>query len=277
MLLALPLLDGCAISEEPADFQPQQAHARTPHHLNPYLLDDNHYYLPPSERIAPPVARRHQPRSRQPVAAAAYPATRPRMRAAASVRRSDPPASSLDLSGQTIIVDPGHGGKDPGAMGRGTSRYPEKVLALNIGEEVRRLLIARGARVISSRRSDKFIPLNERAALADRYRASLLVSIHIDAAQSSRASGATFYIARQPSRISRQTAEAINAAFHTAGLEARGVRRANFRVLVGHQRPSVLVECGYISNAGDARRLNRPSHQSKVAAAIVAGIAKVLR
>ena len=63
-----------------------------------------------------------------------------------------------------------------------------------------------------------------------------------------------------------------DTALTSAGLETRGVKRAGFRVLVGHSRPAVLVECGYLSNSHDASRLNKPAEQMRVAKAIANGI-----
>jgi N-acetylmuramoyl-L-alanine amidase len=171
----------------------------------------------------------------------------------------------------TIVIDPGHGGKDPGA--RGMSRVPEKEIVLAVGNDVARLLSACGARVISTRTDDRFIELDTRAAIAQRSRADLFVSIHADAASRKSATGATIYIARSASRQSRQAARCIADAFARAGIQCRGIRRAGFRVLVGHSRPAVLIECGYLTNRVEARRLNSPAYLSQLASVITDGIA----
>ena len=178
------------------------------------------------------------------------------------------------IRGVTVVVDAGHGGKDPGALGVGPQ--PEKTINLNIATMLAGLLEERGARVITSREGDRFISLDGRAALAERSRADLFVSIHADAARRSSASGATVYIARNASTESVQAGESIAAALKREGIQCRGVRRAGFRVLVGHSRPAVLVECGFLTNPSEAYLLATPAYQARVAAAIADGIANHL-
>ncbi len=188
--------------------------------------------------------------------------------------RPEPPPLTAErprsLRGVRIVVDAGHGGKDPGT--RGVSAVSEKHIVLAIANELSRILGAQGAAVTSTRTTDRFLELDDRAAIAERNRVDLFVSIHADAAQRAAASGATVYISRSASSASLRAAMRIDAALKRAGIESRGIQRADFRVLVGHSRPAVLVECGYLTNAGDARRLNTPSYRSRVAAAIAAGI-----
>jgi len=183
-----------------------------------------------------------------------------------------PPIPDNGQPDPTVIVDPGHGGRDPGAPASAISALAEKVIVLSIGNEVARRLRAAGVKVVSSRSTNRFIELDDRAALADTHQADLLVSIHADAAPNADARGATMYIARQASVRSRRAAEAIERALRASGFVVRGIRRADFRVLVGHSRPSVLVECGYLTNRHDARLLNTPSQRFRIAAAIAAGI-----
>jgi len=171
----------------------------------------------------------------------------------------------------TIVVDAGHGGKDPGALGVGP--LPEKTININVAMKLARLLEQRGAHVVTTRDSDRFITLDGRAALAERTRADLFVSIHADAARRASATGATVYIARNAHRESVQAAESILAALERAGIECRGIRRAGFRVLVGHSRPAVLVECGYLTNRAEAQRLSTPSYQAHITEAVAEGIA----
>ena len=171
----------------------------------------------------------------------------------------------------TIIVDPGHGGRDPGSLGLGG--VPEETINLNIGRELARLLEERGARVTMTRSGDSFIELDDRAALADRTHADLLVSIHADSSKRPDVSGATVYIARSASEQSRDAARRIAAALERAGIEVRGISNADYRVLAHHSRPAVLVECGFLTNRAEAQRLGTPAYQARVAAAIAEGIA----
>ncbi|HUU85157.1 MAG TPA: N-acetylmuramoyl-L-alanine amidase [Phycisphaerae bacterium] len=175
------------------------------------------------------------------------------------------------IRGATVVVDAGHGGKDPGAQGVGPQA--EKTVNLDIAMTLAQLLEERGARVVTTRNTDRFISLDERAALAERYGADLFVSIHADSAQRASATGTTVYIARGASGQSVHAAESIVSALERAGIECRGVEDAGFRVLMGHSRPAVLIECGFLSNYAEARRLAIPSYQADLAAAITDGIA----
>ncbi len=182
-----------------------------------------------------------------------------------------PRATKPGIAGTTIIVDAGHGGKDPGALGAGPVN--EKTVNLGVALALGRLLESRGANVVPTRSGDAFIELDDRAALADRIHADLFVSVHADAAGSADASGATVYIARNASVASQDAGLRIAEALGRAGIECRGVRRAGYRVLVGHSRPAVLVECGFLTNRNEARLLSTPAYQGRLAEAIAEGIA----
>jgi len=150
---------------------------------------------------------------------------------------------------------------------------PEKRINLGITTRLIRILTQRGAKVIATRTSDRFIELDDRAAMAERTRADLFVSIHADASRNAGVRGATIYIARNASGQSRRAAQRIEAALRSAGLECRGIRDAGFRVLVGHSRPAVLIECGFLTNRREAKLLNTAAHQEWIADAIADGIA----
>ncbi|MFW6062057.1 MAG: N-acetylmuramoyl-L-alanine amidase [Planctomycetota bacterium] len=186
-------------------------------------------------------------------------------------RRSAPSASPLGR----VVVDAGHGGRDPGA--RSVLDYDETEVVLPVARELGRLLRINGARVTLTRAADEFLELNERADIANRLDADLLVSVHADWAERSSARGFTVYIARGASQTSRRAAEAIADRLQAAGVHSRGVKEANFRVLVRTEGPAVLVELGFLSNYGEARRLRSPSYRHRLAEAIAAGVADVLR
>lgn len=181
-----------------------------------------------------------------------------------------PPRATGRITG-TIVVDPGHGGKDPGA--RGSSPVYEKDIVLSIGEALRQRLAERGARVIITRAGDWFLELDERCAIAERARADLFISVHADSAHREGASGTTIYVAREAGSPSLAAARAIEGAFLRAGIECRGIQPANYRVLVGHSRPAVLIECGFLTNSSDVRLLNDASYRGKLAWAIAEGVA----
>ena len=191
-----------------------------------------------------------------------------------------PPAPRLqprpvrDLVGRKIMVDPGHGHPDPGALGVGPK--PEKVVVLEISRKLRTLLEQRGATVIMTRDSDKIVDLDHRGVLADKQRVDLFISVHADALPPGRSHirGGTIYIARNAHPLSQSAGKEILAAFERAGLGPRGLRRAGFRGLVGHSRPAVLVETGYLTNYREARELATPAYQQRVAAAIADGVGR---
>ncbi len=180
---------------------------------------------------------------------------------------------STSLKGTRIVVDPGHGGSDPGAGEVGYSKIPEKMIVLDIGQEMQKQLQSCGAEVVMTRSGDTFISLDRRAALAEQTGASLLVSVHADSAPNNgSAFGPTIYIARNASSTSQKVAKQIDKSLKEAGLSSRGIRRADYRVLAKHSRPAVLVECGFLTNYSDASRLNSKWYRQKVAHAIVDGI-----
>ncbi len=122
----------------------------------------------------------------------------------------------------TIVIDPGHGGKDTGAVGpRGLK---EKDVVLDIGLRLRRLLIDRlGARVIMTRSDDTFVPLEERTGIANRAHADFFISIHVNAAPQARATGVeTYYLSRESSDISaRASATRENLVLNLEGISPR--------------------------------------------------------
>ncbi len=184
------------------------------------------------------------------------------------------PKSRSVLSNSIVVVDAGHGGKDPGS--KGLSPVWEKHIALAIAKEVAAELRKDGVKVVMTRDSDSFIELDDRAALASRTKCDLFVSVHANSLSDKNATGAEIYTSRTPSSDSRRLSSAITAAFREDGLQVRGQRMANYRVLVGHSRPSVLVECGYLTNAGESKLLNTPAYRSRVARAIADGICDAL-
>lgn len=179
------------------------------------------------------------------------------------VRRPSGPAS--------VVVDAGHGGRDPGAQGG--SALPEKTINLKIATKLANKLRARGIAVEATRTTDVFIELADRAAKADRARTGLFVSIHADANRKPQISGTTVYIARNAGSESVAAGRSIVAALERAGIACRGLNRANYHVLVDHSRPAVLVECGFLTNRAEAAKLNTDAYQERVAAAIAEGIA----
>lgn len=184
-----------------------------------------------------------------------------------------PPPKARNLGGAVIVVDPGHGGKDPGAPARGSGQQPEKSIVLDIGRKLESLLTQQGAQVIMTRSTDRFIELADRAAIAERAHADLFISLHADAAQRTSASGVGLFIYTGASPESQRAALRMLSAIQRAGITCRGIDRRNFHVLREHSRPAILIECGFLTNAGDARALNTNTYRQRLARAIADGIA----
>jgi len=168
-----------------------------------------------------------------------------------------------------VVVDPGHGGKDPGATS--VLGFPEKDINLNVGRQLAHILEQRGFQVIMTRDSDIYPSLEERAAIANRQGADLFISVHADYCDTPSVTGFTIYTARSASWRTRQVAEAVKQSMLQVGPQTRGVREADFRVLVQTRCPAILVELGYLSNYWESRRLQDSGTQRRLAQAIAAG------
>lgn len=173
------------------------------------------------------------------------------------------------LSG-TVVIDPGHGGKDPGA--RSILGFYEKTVNLSVALEVARLLEQKGLRVKMTRTNDYFVELEDRAAIANNLNADLFVSIHSDSFPKSSRRGYTIYVARVASSSSRRAAYAISRSMGSTGLNSFGVQTAGYHVLTGTRGPAVLVELGYLSNRTEAALLRSTSFQDRLAQAVADGI-----
>lgn len=182
---------------------------------------------------------------------------------------------ALDLRAGTVVLDPGHGGYDPGGVPR--QRYSEKAAALDIALRIQEGLLARGHRVVMTRRSDVFVELSERVAISKKTSGSpVFVSIHLNSSPNTGASGVeTYHYSSKSARLARAVHQKVVAA---AGSIDRGVRRARFYVLRHNTRPSVLLELGFLTNAAEGAKIARSAtHRQKLANAVVAGICSVVR
>lgn len=177
------------------------------------------------------------------------------------------------LSG-CVVIDAGHGGRDPGATS--CLGFYEKTVNLQVARKVASLLRQKGLKVVMTRDNDTFIELEERAAIANRHSADLFVSIHADSFASSSRRGFTLYVARSASWSSRRAANAIAQSMAKTGLNSWGTQKADFRVLVHTRGPAFLIELGYLSNYTEARLLRDSSFQNRLAQAIANGITDFL-
>ena len=166
-------------------------------------------------------------------------------------------ATSRSHSFRTVVIDPGHGGHDRGAISE--ERVYEKDLALITALELETALRKAGIRVVMTRRTDVFIPLGDRVAMANRYPGSLFLSIHYNSAPREGAQGVETFYCRNNSasaafRIHRSIMERI-------GTMDRGVKQARFRVLREARYTAVLLECGFLTNRNEARLVQTPAYR----------------
>ncbi len=211
---------------------------------------------------------------------------------------------------RTVVLDAGHGGHDPGTQHHGLQ---EKVLTLDIARRLRDELSASGVHVIMTRDTDRFIPLSGRAAAANRVRADVFVSVHVNANRSRQVAGAEVYYPRvsvlsassnwppsitesevgvpqlsvkqalwdivleQGRANSRRLAATICRSIgHGLQVGCKG-KSARFVVLREARMPAVLVEVGYVSNRAEAMRLGSAPYRQAAALSIAEGIKAYLR
>ncbi len=180
-----------------------------------------------------------------------------------------PVATNTSHTFDTVVIDAGHGGKDSGAWRRHSP--PEKAVALDVALRVDRKLRESQLKTFLTRSNDTFIPLDTRVALGNAERNSIFVSIHFN---DSRRRGIQGFETYYHSPYAYDLASSIERSLLTLpGTVNRGVRTARFRVLRNAQYPSVLVECGYLSNRSGARdaadALYREKLADKISEAIV--------
>ncbi len=172
-----------------------------------------------------------------------------------------------------VALDAGHGGSDPGAIGPTGEQEKDAVLA--IAQHLRALLQRQHIDVVMVRDSDVFVPLDDRAQIAARAGATVLVSIHANAAVDANANGAqTFYAAPQSAALAAAVLEEVSRA---VGLAPRGATQARFKVLVDSPRiPAILVETAFITNPREEQMLRDPASQQAFAQGILRGITRYL-
>ena len=266
----------------------------------------------PGSRPAPPqTARAGAP---PPPVAAAAPTTAPEA-PATNRAGSYSLARQLGLGVRRIVIDAGHGGHDPGTIGRGGLQEKELVLdiALRLDRLVRQDL---GADVILTRSTDVFIPLEERTAIANSRGADLFLSIHANSSRNASAGGIETYflsfaqnshaeaVAARENAISPATLKDLQNLVKAITLNSkidesrdfaaavqermvvgvrqehevrdRGVHTAPFYVLIGANMPAVLAEIAFVSNPEDERRLKTPEYREVLARSLLSGVKSYL-
>ena len=168
-----------------------------------------------------------------------------------------------------IVLDAGHGGKDPGAK---TFLTVEKDMALNIALQVREYLRGKHE-VIMTRQTDEYVSLSERCRIANEAKADIFVSIHLNAHDDPNVRGVEVF--SFPGSV--EGAKLRNAIYmeimdRLPGWKQRGTKEANFYVLRNTKMPAVLVECGFITNVEEEKELHKPEIRQKFAEGIAAGV-----
>lgn len=157
-----------------------------------------------------------------------------------------------------IIIDPGHGGKDPGAIG--VNGIKEKDIALEVASEILKLNenLKSPMEIYLTRYTDTLISLTDRTKLAKALKAKIFISLHCNHSDNSEVKGIEVYVANQLSEFSRSSIffgyEVEKALVSRIGFKSRGVRFANFQVLKENQKfcPSLLLELGFLSNSDES-------------------------
>lgn len=170
----------------------------------------------------------------------------------------------------TVVIDPGHGGRDPGAVGIGGLQ--EKVVVNDIAPRVADILRQQGVNVVMTRDSDIEVDLAPRVETAERVNASIFVSIHANAISMSRpdVNGLeTFYASDSGNRLADTVHDTVLRAM---GMRDRRVRGARFYVIRRTSMPAILIETGFVTGAEDAPNLADPAWRERMAQAIAQGI-----
>jgi N-acetylmuramoyl-L-alanine amidase len=213
---------------------------------------------------------------------------------------------------RTIVIDPGHGGKEVGAVG--PNGLMEKDINLAVSRKLANVLSSRlGARVVLTREDDSVVSLDQRTAIANQYSADLFLSVHMNAAVVQGAKGSeTYFLSLEASdELARKAAETENASSMAGGSSSdlhlilwdlaqqayldessrlaqtiqesmnaatgvanRGVKQAPFKVLVGATMPAALVEVGFITNPEEESKLQSDAFQNLMVEALASAIGR---
>ena len=175
-----------------------------------------------------------------------------------------------------VVIDPGHGGPDPGAIGIGGLRETDVVL--DVSKQVKRLLSEKGVNVKLTRNNEVDLDLPPRVSIANKTNADIFVSIHANASRGKRKdiNGLeTFYYTGWRGRLlAKKIQKQILKV--SPGSPDRGVRQGRYFVIKNTRMPAVLVEIGFLTGRLDARRLEKSIHRKRIAYAITKGILEYL-
>lgn len=186
-------------------------------------------------------------------------------------------ATAKPLKGLTVVVDAGHGGKDPGGIGVGGIR--EKDIVLKVSLKLEKELKALGATVLMTRKTDRFLELRERSSFANKANADFFISVHANIASRKSAKGVEtwFHAGSKRGNVSQVLSKALNdGAVAAVKANDRGARadQRGLHVLRATKMPAALVELGFMSNPEEAKLLANRVYLDKLAKGIAKGLVK---
>lgn len=173
-----------------------------------------------------------------------------------------------------IVIDPGHGGRDGGALG--SNNLLEKEVVLQIALKLGNLLKQQGIKVIYTRDHDYTMGLSERAELANKIDADYFISIHANSSTDRNANGTEIYIYRKGGEAERLAYQVQKKLVEEIKTRDRGIKAANFVVLKESVMPAILIEVAFISHDKECEQLNREAFLQATAYGIASGIYKYL-
>lgn len=168
-----------------------------------------------------------------------------------------------------VVLDPGHGGKDPGSSGFG---LVEKHLTLDLAQRIEKILVGKGISVALTRRTDEFVEFEERARIANESPDTILVSLHFNA-HTDRSISGTETLYWPGSETGRELASYVQSELgRRLVTRNRGFRPERLKVLELSQATGILIECGFISNRWESQRCGAEWFRQILAEEIVQGL-----
>ena len=174
-----------------------------------------------------------------------------------------------DLKGKVIVLDPGHGAHDPGALGENNT---EKDLTLATAKKLKAKLETAGAKVIMTRTEDTYLTLSERVQISKKNNADVFISIHFNSSASESANGMETYYWTTYKNESKLAELVQKELIKSTGLSDRKSATGNFHVIRENNNSAILVELGFISNPDEEKIIATSDFQNKAATGIVNGL-----
>ena len=175
--------------------------------------------------------------------------------------------TGASLAFTTVVIDAGHGGEDPGSVWH---EILEKDLTLDLALRIETLLKERGVNVVLTRRTDVYVELDGRAAVANKYPDTLFISLHFNAHPKSEISGIeTYYMSPEGQRLGEMVQSQLTRRVNTKN---RGVKKESLKVLRLTQCTAILIEGGFLSNRWENQRCSAKWYRQILAEEIVAGL-----